>query len=83
MLLPRESIGVKTEEVTSVLDDQEVDDNDDNPNDEEGNVVEEALADVDLVVDFSGGEHVDNLKPDEQVEDEGHVTGRITIGALD
>lgn len=72
---------MKTEEVASVLDDQEVDDNDDNPNDEESNVVEEALADVDLVVDLSGGKHVDNLEPDEQVENEGHVTGRITIGA--
>ena len=65
MLLPGESCGVKSKGVTTVLDDQEIDSNDENPNNEENCVVKEALADVDLIIDLSGSEHIDSLKPDE------------------
>jgi len=67
------------EEVTSELDNEEVDNNNDNPDQDESRVFKEAVAKVDFVMDLSGGNHVDNLKPDEQVEDEGHVTGGVTI----
>ncbi len=67
------------EERSSVLDDQEVDGNDKNPDDEEGRVGEETVADVELIMDLSSGKHVDDLEPDEQVEDKGHVSAGVTI----
>ena len=66
---------MQREERSSVLNDKEVDHNDDNPDHEEGWVVKEATADIDLVVDLPRSNHVNDLEPDEQVEDEGHVTG--------
>ena len=79
MLFPSKTLGVEREEGTSELNDEEVDSNDDYPDDEEHRVVEEAIADVLLVMDLSGGNHVNNLEPDEEVEDEGHVAGRVII----
>jgi len=72
---------MKAEEVASVLDDQEVDGHDDDPDNEEHRVIEEAFADVKFVVDLSSSDHVDNLEPDEQVKDEGHVTGGIFVSS--
>jgi len=72
---------MKAEEVASVLDDEEVDDHDDDPDNEEHSVIEEAFADVKFVVDLSSSDHVDNLEPDEQVKDEGHVTGGIFVSS--
>ena len=66
------------EELAGELDDQEVQDDYDKPDDEEGWVAPEVFADVDLIVNFSGGYHIDDLQPDEQVEDESKVT-RIII----
>lgn len=79
MLFPRLAIRVQGEEGASVLDNAEVHRNDDHPDDQEGRVGPETVADVQFVVNLSGGDHVDDLEPDEQVEDEGHVSGRITI----
>lgn len=73
---------MKAEEVASVLDDQEVDGHDDDPDNEEHRVIEEASADVKFVVDLSSSDHVDNLEPDEQVKDEGHVTGGIFVSSF-
>lgn len=67
--------------MASVLDDQEVDGHDDDPDNEEHRVIEEASADVKFVVDLSSSDHVDNLEPDEQVKDEGHVTGGIFVSS--
>jgi len=69
------------EEVTSELNDEEVDSNNDNPDKDESGVAEEVFEDVNFIVDLSGSNHVDNLEPDEQVEDEGHVTGSVTVGS--
>ena len=77
MLLPVETIGVKGEECTGELDDHEVDANDGNPDEKEGGVSKKALADVKLVVNLSSGDHVDNLEPDEEVEDEGHMARAV------
>ena len=79
MLLPRETLGVEREEGTSELNDQEVDSDNNYPDDKEHRVVEEALAEVNLIMDLPGGNHVDDLEPDEEVEDEGHVSGRVII----
>ena len=73
---------MQREESSSVLNDKEVDHNDDNPDDEEGWVVKEATADVDLVVDLPRSNHVNDLEPDEQVEDEGHMTARVSSGVF-
>ena len=56
---------MKREESASVLDDQEVDNHDDDPNDHKGRVVEETLTDVLFVMDLTGSNHVDDLEPDE------------------
>jgi len=69
------------EEVAAELNDEEVDSNDDNPDKDETGVAKEVFEDVNFIVDLSGNNHVDNLKPDEQVEDEGHVTGSVTISS--
>jgi hypothetical protein len=73
---------VKLEEGASVLDNAEIHSNDDQPDDQEGRVGEEAVAEVLFVVDLSGGDHVDDLEPDEQVEDEGHVSGSMTVNFI-
>lgn len=75
--MPVETIGVKGEECTGELDDHEVDANDGNPDEKEGGVSKKALADVKLVVNLSSGDHVDNLEPDEEVEDEGHMARAV------
>ena len=67
--------------MASVLDDEEVDDHDDDPDNEEHRVIPEVFADVKFVVDLSSSDHVDNLEPDEQVKDEGHVTGGIFVSS--
>ena len=67
--------------MASVLDDEEVDDHDDDPDNEEHRVIPEVFADVKFVVDLSSSDHVDNLEPDEQVKDEGHVTGGILVSS--
>ena len=82
VLLPGLACGMKREELSSVLDNKEVDNDNDNPDDEESNVVKETLANVNLVMDLPCGDHVDDLKPDEQVEDESHVTTRGAINVL-
>ena len=79
MLLPRETLGVQLEEGTSVLDNQVVDDDNNDPDDEESGVVEEVGEDVFLVVDLPCSNHVDNLEPDEQIEDESHVARGVSI----
>lgn len=82
MLNRGETFWVQMEEGASELDDQEVDDNDDDPDDEEHGVREEVFADVDFVVDLPSGDHVHNLEPDEEVEDEGHMTRIISINGI-
>ena len=77
MLLPGLAGGVQCEELSRELNDEEVHDYDNDPNYEEGRVVEEACANVDLVMNLPRCDHVNDLKPDEQVEDEGHVTARV------
>jgi hypothetical protein len=69
---------VQGEELAGELDYQEVQDDYDKPDDEEGWVAPEIFADVDLIVNFSGGYHIDDLQPDEQVEDKGKMA-RIVI----
>lgn len=64
---------MQREESTGVLNNEEVDDNDNNPDDQESDVVEETVADVLLVMNLPGGNHVNDLEPDEQVEDESHM----------
>ena len=70
------------EERARELNDEEVHNDDDDPDNEEGWVVEEASADVLLVMDLPCGDHVDDLKPNEEVEDEGHVTASVSIYVL-
>lgn len=77
MLLPVETIGVEREECTSELDNHEVDANDGEPDEKEGGVGKEAVAKVKLVVNLPSSDHVDNLKPDEEVKDEGHVARAV------
>ena len=64
------------------LDDQEVNDNDNRPDAPESWISPEVFADVQLIVYFSGGYHVYNLQPDEQVEDESQVTRILTVSIL-
>jgi hypothetical protein len=66
------------EERARELNDEEVHNDNDDPDNEEGWVVEEASADVLLVMDLPCGDHVDDLEPNEEVEDEGHVTARVS-----
>ena len=73
---------MEREEGTGELNDQEVDSDNNYPDDEEHRVVEEALAEVNLIMDLPGGNHVDNLEPDEEVKDEGHVSGRVIIVSI-
>ena len=65
---------MQREEGASELDNQEIDHYDDHPDDEECRVCKEAIAEVELVVDLAGSNHVDDLEPDKQIEDERHVT---------
>ena len=81
MLFESETIGMQREESSSELNDQEVDHDDQNPDDQESGISEESIANVELVMDLSSGKHVNNLEPDEQVEDKCHVTGRIAINS--
>ena len=67
------------EERARELNDEEVHNDDDDPDNEEGWVVEEASADVLLVMDLPCGDHVDDLEPNEEVKDEGHVTASVSI----
>lgn len=78
MLLPGLTGRVQREERSSVLNDKEVDHDDDNPDHEERRIVKEATADVFLVVNLPRSNHVNDLEPDEQVEDESHVTARVS-----
>jgi len=70
---------MEREESAGELDDHEVNHDDEHPDDEEGGVGKEAVAQVFLVVDLSGGKHVHDLEPDEQIEDESHVTRRVAV----
>ena len=45
-------------------------------------MVEDALADVDLIVDFSCGNHVKYLQPNKEVEDESHMARTVSIYVL-
>ena len=84
MLFPRKTLGVELEEGTSELNDQEVDSNDDHPDDNEGRIIEEPSAEVELIMDLPGTNHVDDLEPNEEIEDEGHVARGVTVvGVLD
>jgi len=78
MLLPGLSSGVEREERASILNDKEVDHDNDYPDDQEGWIVEEALANVQLVMNLSGSNHVNDLKPDEQIEDECHMATGVS-----
>lgn len=78
MLLPGLTSWMQREELASVLDDQEVDDDDDDPDDQEGRVVKETIAEVLFVMNLPGGNHINDLEPDEKVEDEGHVSARVS-----
>jgi len=70
------------EELASELNDQEVNDNDNHPDAQESWISPEVFADVELIVDFSGGYHVYNLQPDKQVEDESQVARILTVSIL-
>jgi len=72
-LLPGERLDLEDE--ARVLDDDDLEAEDDEPNCEEHEVVEEAFEDVPLVVDLAGADHVHNLHEDKQVEEEGEVLG--------
>ena len=73
MLLPRLASRMQGEELSSELDDQEVQDDDNKPDAYESWVCPEVFAEVELIVDLSGGYHVGDLQPDEQVKDESQV----------
>ena len=73
---------MQLEEGTSVLDNQVVDNNNDDPDDEESWVSEEVGENVQLIMDLPCGNHVDNLQPDEKVEDESHVARGISINSI-
>lgn len=64
VLLDRKTLRMEREESACVLDDQEVDNNNDHPNEDKGWVIEETLKDVLFVMDLAGSNHVDDLKPD-------------------
>ena len=82
MLLPRLAGRVQGEELASELDDQEVQDDDNKPDAYESWVAPEVLADVEFIVDLSRGYHVDDLQPDEQVEDESQVARILVVSVL-
>jgi len=73
---------VQGEELASELDDQEVQDDDNKPNAYESWVCPEVFAEVELIVDLSGGYHVGDLQPDEQVEDESQVARILVVSIL-
>lgn len=73
---------MEREEGARVLDDKEVDTHNDDPNDEEHGVAEETIENVFLVVDLLRSNHVNDLEPDKQVENEGHVARIILINKL-
>ena len=50
-------------------------DDDDCPNDHESWVREDTLKDINLIIDFSGANHVENLHENEEIEDDGEVSG--------
>ena len=70
---------MKGEEGAGELNDEEVHSDDNDPDDEEGWVVKETSAEVLLVMDLPCGDHVDDLQPNEEVEDESHVTASVSI----
>ena len=50
-------------------------DDNDGPNDKECWVGEDSIEDVDLVINLSGANHIEDLHEHEQVEDDGQVAG--------
>lgn len=61
------------EELSRELRDQELTDEDDDPDRDKHGVGEETTANVDLVINFSGGNHVEDLHHNENVEENGKV----------
>lgn len=74
MLFPAESVRVEAED-SSGVGDTDLSKEDEEPDEDEGKVAGQSVENVDLVVDFSGTDHVPDLHEDEEVEDPGHVTG--------
>mmetsp|Transcript_41237 Transcript_41237/g.62755 ORF Transcript_41237/g.62755 Transcript_41237/m.62755 type:complete len:204 (-) Transcript_41237:1946-2557(-) len=56
-------------------DDKDLTDDDNEPHRDEHGVGEDALEDVDLIVDLTRSQHVEDLEEHEQVEDNGKVAG--------
>lgn len=82
MLFPRLACRVQGEEFASELDDQEIQDDDNSPDAQESWVAPEVLANVEFIVDLPGGYHVDDLQPDEQVEDESQVARILIVSVV-
>ena len=82
MHLPGLTGWVQGEERACELNDEEVHSDDDDPDNKEGWVVKETSANVLLVMDLPCGDHVDDLEPNEEVEDKGHVTASVSTGVL-
>ena len=83
MLHERETLRVKREESASELNDQEIHDNYDHPNDPESYVRSMGASAWNyLIVDFSRSYHVESLKPEEDVEDKCHMARFISIYTL-
>jgi len=67
-------------ESTKKLSAKDLDDDNDCPNDQEGWVGQDAIENVQLVIDLSGADHIEDLHEDEQVEDNSQMPrGRNTF----
>jgi hypothetical protein len=73
-LVTSKSLLMHFEDSTCELDHDVLTKSDDNPNDDEQWVVQNTCEDVELIVDLSGADHVENLEPHEDVENGGHVS---------
>jgi hypothetical protein len=65
------SILMHLESPSSVLDNEELSEHNDDPNNHEHGVGEDSIEDVELVIDLSSAKHVEDLHQHEQVEHDG------------
>lgn len=74
-----QAVDVHGDEAAEQLAAQDLHDQDNDPDDDEGGVAENAFKYVDLIIDLSRANHVENLHEDEEVEDDGQVARRSRL----
>lgn len=74
-LVASETIHMNGHKSSKVLGAENLDDDNDGPNDDEGRVSGDTIEDIQLVVNLSRANHVENLHENEQIENNGQMSG--------